>query len=240
MAVSYAYGRTLAEQSRQARTEATARLAVDVVTSTRSSKNVIAEMPAGESDRRPGRGRRRASRQRARRAGLNDNGSGVAAILLAAARVAPEARNGPTRVRFALWGAEEIGLIGSRDHANRLSDEERKRIALYINLDMVGSPNFARFGLADPDADGAAGLAARTILDHFAGRSAPAAERRGTGPLGTFSTDTASSTGRGIPSIGLLYRIGGAEAEEQAAGARRTAGQPYDRAITAPATPRPT
>jgi Zn-dependent M28 family amino/carboxypeptidase len=226
VAVSYAYGRALAERAGKP-DEATARLVVDVVTSTRSSKNVIAEMPAGESDRsqvvvvgghldsvRDG-------------PGLNDNGSGVTAILLAAARLAPEARNGPLRVRFAFWGAEEIGLIGSREHVNRLSDEERKRIALYINLDMVGSLNFARFVLADPDADGAAGLAARVVLDHFARRSLPA-ERRGTGRLGTFSTDIASFTARGIPSIGLYTGSAELKRDEQAAVFGGTAGQPYD------------
>ena len=48
-------------------------------------------------------------------------------------------------VRFAFWGAEESGLVGSRHHVDTLSEKVRRRIALYINLDMVGSPNFARF-----------------------------------------------------------------------------------------------
>ena len=226
VAVSYAYGLTLAERAGKP-DEAMARLTVDVVTSTRSSKNVIAEMPASESDRSPvvvvG-----AHLDSVRDGpGLNDNGSGVAAVLLAATRLAPEARNGPMRVRFALWGAEEIGLIGSRAYVNRLSDEERKRIALYINLDMVGSLNFARLVLADPDADGAAGLATRAILDHFAARSMPA-ERRGAGPLGAYSTDIASFKGRGIPSIGLYTGSGELKRDEHAAVFGGTAGQPYD------------
>jgi Zn-dependent M28 family amino/carboxypeptidase len=45
----------------------------------------------------------------------------------------------------ASWGAEERGLIGSRHHVGSLSEEIRRHIALYINVDMVGSPNFARF-----------------------------------------------------------------------------------------------
>jgi Zn-dependent M28 family amino/carboxypeptidase len=49
-----------------------------------------------------------------------------------------QARSG---VRFAFWGAEERGLIGSRHHVGSLFVEVRRHIALYINLDMVGSPN---------------------------------------------------------------------------------------------------
>ena len=45
-----------------------------------------------------------------------------------------------TALRFAFWGAEEIGLVGSRDYVDGLSRAERDRIAAYINLDMVGTP----------------------------------------------------------------------------------------------------
>jgi Zn-dependent M28 family amino/carboxypeptidase len=48
-------------------------------------------------------------------------------------------------VRFAWWGAEESGLVGSTFYVNSLSDAELDRIALYLNFDMVGSPNFVRF-----------------------------------------------------------------------------------------------
>jgi Zn-dependent M28 family amino/carboxypeptidase len=224
--VGYAYGLTLAE--RAARTdEAAARLTLDIVTTTRSSKNVVAEMPADGSDRRPvvmvG-----AHLDSVRDGpGINDNGSGVTAVLIAAATIAEAARDGPMRVRFGFWGAEEIGLLGSRDYVNRLSDEERKRIALYINLDMVGSPNFTRLVLADPDAEGAAGLAARAMLDHFAARALPV-ERRAPGPLGTFSTDMASFKGRGIPAIALYTGSAELKREDQVATFGGTAGQPYD------------
>ena len=69
--------------------------------------------------------------------GLNDNGSGVAALLHVAQRLA--ARELP--LRFAFWGAEEIGLVGSRRYVDRLEAAERRRIAAYINLDMVGTPD---------------------------------------------------------------------------------------------------
>lgn len=75
--------------------------------------------------------------------GINDNGSGSAALLEIAihmAKVTP--RN---KVRFAWWSAEESGLVGSNRYVASLSQAEGERIALYLNFDMVGSPNFVRF-----------------------------------------------------------------------------------------------
>jgi Zn-dependent M28 family amino/carboxypeptidase len=72
--------------------------------------------------------------------GIQDNGSGSAALLetaLMTAKVKPE-----NTVRFAWWAAEEQGLVGSADYVAGLSQEERDRIALYLNYDMVGSPNY--------------------------------------------------------------------------------------------------
>jgi Zn-dependent M28 family amino/carboxypeptidase len=72
--------------------------------------------------------------------GINDNGSGSAALLetaLMMANLHPE-----NTLRFAWWAAEEQGLVGSTDYVAGLSQAERDRIALYLNYDMVGSPNY--------------------------------------------------------------------------------------------------
>jgi Zn-dependent M28 family amino/carboxypeptidase len=72
--------------------------------------------------------------------GINDNGSGSAAILetaLMMAKLKPE-----NTVRFAWWGDEEGGLIGSTAYVDDLSQSERDRIAMYLNYDMIGSPNY--------------------------------------------------------------------------------------------------
>lgn len=72
-------------------------------------------------------------------AGINDNGSGVAAVLETArqmARVKPV-----NQMRFALWGAEEQGLLGSTYYVKKLDATQRAQIALYLNFDMIGSPN---------------------------------------------------------------------------------------------------
>ena len=83
--------------------------------------------------------------------GINDNGSGSAAVLETAilmAKVAPT-----NTLRFAWWGAEESGLVGSTNYVNGLSAAEKDRIALYLNFDMVGSPNYI-FMTYDADQSG--------------------------------------------------------------------------------------
>lgn len=72
--------------------------------------------------------------------GINDNGSGVAGVLETAAQLgpAPQVKNA---VRFAFWGAEELGTIGSKKYIESLNADQLKDIALYLNFDMIGSPN---------------------------------------------------------------------------------------------------
>ena len=72
--------------------------------------------------------------------GIQDNGSGSAALLETALMMANlHPRN---TIRFAWWAGEEQGLVGSTDYVEGLSQAERDRIALYMNYDMVGSPNY--------------------------------------------------------------------------------------------------
>jgi Zn-dependent M28 family amino/carboxypeptidase len=80
--------------------------------------------------------------------GINDNGSGSSALLetaLLMAKVPVE-----NTIRFAWWAAEEQGLVGSEDYVAGLSQAELDRIALYMNYDMVASPNYI-FGVYDAD-----------------------------------------------------------------------------------------
>jgi Zn-dependent M28 family amino/carboxypeptidase len=77
--------------------------------------------------------------------GLNDNGSGVAALL----EIAEQARRLRFRpqhpVRFAFWAAEEAGLVGSTRYVASLGGEPETAIAAVVNLDMLGSPNAEAF-----------------------------------------------------------------------------------------------
>jgi Zn-dependent M28 family amino/carboxypeptidase len=72
--------------------------------------------------------------------GINDNGSGVAAVLETAVQLggSPSVQNA---LRFGFWGAEELGLIGSRNYVESLDLAGLKNIALYLNFDMLASPN---------------------------------------------------------------------------------------------------
>jgi Zn-dependent M28 family amino/carboxypeptidase len=85
-------------------------------------------------------------------AGINDNGSGSAGILETAVQLA-EVNKLNNKVRFAWWGAEELGLLGSEHYVGDLAEnnpDELKRIATYLNFDMIGSPNF-KIGVYDAD-----------------------------------------------------------------------------------------
>ncbi|WP_333891159.1 M28 family peptidase [Mycolicibacterium gadium] len=76
--------------------------------------------------------------------GINDNGSGVATVLETALQMgaSPQVANA---VRFGFWGGEEQGLFGSYDYVGSLDLEALKDIALYLNFDMMGSPNACYF-----------------------------------------------------------------------------------------------
>src|SRR6478735_9460388 len=77
--------------------------------------------------------------------GINDNGSGVAAIIETARWMAETGVRPKNRVRFAFWGAEEVDLLGSKHYVDALSSSELSQTMLNINLDMVASPNGGRF-----------------------------------------------------------------------------------------------
>lgn len=86
--------------------------------------------------------------------GINDNGTGSAAILQAALDYAASGATPTNKLRFAFWGAEEQGLVGSTYYVDSLSEEERGQIAAYLNFDMVGSPNAGYFTYDGDDSDG--------------------------------------------------------------------------------------
>src|SRR6266540_5000903 len=116
-------------------------------------------------------------------------------------------------VRFAFWGAEERGLIGSRHHVASLSEEMRRHIALYINLDMVASPNFARFVQgAAATGDGLAAVVRDELLAEFREHNLSVEERA----EGRFGSDGASFSQKGIPTMGLYTGAGGPKSEIQA------------------------
>ena len=161
--------------------------------------------------------------------GINDNGSGSAALLEVAeqmAKVTP--RN---KVRFAWWGAEEAGLFGSFSYVISLFPYELPKVALYLNFDMVGSPNHVFFIYDGDDSDtegagpGPAGSAEieKTFERYFESVNVPfkGTDFSGRSDYGPFIL-------AGIPSGGLFTGAEGIKTEEEAALWGGTAGIAYD------------
>ena len=244
--VSYEDGKALAE---------TADATVRVTTSTevdpeRTTSNIIADLPSSVKVTHPDQtvvvGAHLDSV--AEGAGINDNGTGSAAILEIAEELAKKGQNGHQAVgkgkgkgghgskatlerpvRFAFWGAEEKGLLGSYHYVDSLSSEERAGIYANLNFDMLGSPNYVRFVY---DGDGSAtGLAGppgsdsieKVFTDWFAGKklaSSPT-DFDGRSDYGPFIEV-------GIPAGGLFSGAEGIKTTEEAAQYGGTAGVAYD------------
>jgi Zn-dependent M28 family amino/carboxypeptidase len=119
------------------------------VTENRTTNNLIAEWPHGDPNNVVMAGAHLDSVPEG--PGINDNGTGSAAVLETAIHLAAEGDDEvQNRVRYAWWGAEEFGLVGSTYYVNNLPAAEREKIALYLNFDMIGSPNYI-FGIYDGD-----------------------------------------------------------------------------------------
>ncbi len=71
--------------------------------------------------------------------GADDNASGVATMLVLAAALAQVPRAArPYTVEFLAFGAEEMGLLGSRHFVDSLTPEARAALLTMVNFDMVG------------------------------------------------------------------------------------------------------
>ena len=113
-------------------------LLVDAISETRETWNIISETKKGDPNKVIMLGAHLDSVQAG--AGINDDGSGTAALLeiMTAVRYY---EGYPHKIRFGWWGAEESGLVGSLYYTSHLSTEEVSKIKYYFNYDMIGSPN---------------------------------------------------------------------------------------------------
>jgi Zn-dependent M28 family amino/carboxypeptidase len=166
--------------------------------------------------------------------GVNDNGSGVAAILETALQLgnSPQVTNA---VRFGFWGAEESGLLGSKNYVESLNLDALRDIALYLNFDMLGSPNPGYFtydgdqSTAPKDNEGAprvpegsAGIE-RMLVAYLKHAGKPPVDTSFDG-----RSDYDGFTRSGVPAGGLFS---GAEEKKSVAQAERWGGQadaPFD------------
>ncbi|MFF8710546.1 M20/M25/M40 family metallo-hydrolase [Streptomyces sp. NPDC015184] len=132
--------------------------------------------------------------------GINDNGSGSAAVLAAALQVAESGLRPRRHLRFAWWGAEEPGLIGSADYVRKLSATERRRIDVYLNFDQTGSRNTDKWLVVHDDEHGET-EARQAFEEWFAARDVPTFE------IGVGGSDHESFGNAGIPSSGFSTGI---------------------------------
>ncbi|MBY6367469.1 M28 family metallopeptidase [Rhodococcoides corynebacterioides] len=201
-------------------------VAVDSETTTTTSRNVIAQTTTGDTDNVVMAGAHLDSVPEG--PGINDNGTGVAAVLESALRMggAPQTTNA---VRFGFWGAEELGLVGSTKYVEGLSEEDAAAIALYLNFDMVGSnnPGYLVYDGDDSDKEGApAGPAGsdaieRTFEERLAAKDADGTDFDGRSDYGPFIEV-------GIPAGGVFSGADDVKTEEQAARWGGTADEAYD------------
>ncbi|MFD6424983.1 M28 family peptidase [Streptomyces sp. NPDC060198] len=152
-------------------------------------------------------------------AGINDNGSGSAAVLETALAVSRAAYQPDKHLRFAWWGAEELGMVGSKYYVNNLAATERAKLTGYLNFDMIGSPNPGYFVYDDDP------TIEQTFKDYYAGISiATEIETEGDG-----RSDHAPFKTAGVPVGGLFS---GADYIKTAAQAQKwggTSGIAFDR-----------
>ena len=145
--------------------------------------------------------------------GINNNGSGAAAILevaLQMKRVTPV-----NKVRFIWFGAEEDGLRGSDYYVNNLTDEELNNIMLYLNFNTIGSPNFVRFILDGDDA-------IEALFEDFYGALGVPSEST------PFLSSAFPFFAEDIPVGGLFTGTNGIKTDAQVALFGGTAGDQYD------------
>ncbi|HCA88542.1 MAG TPA: Leupeptin-inactivating enzyme 1 [Streptomyces sp.] len=179
--------------------------------------NLIADWPGGDPDNIVFAGAHLDSVSSG--AGINDNGSGSAGILETALAVARAGHQSEKHLRFGWWGAEELGLVGSRAYVSSLSSAERAKIDGYLNIDMIGSPNPGYF-VYDDDPQIEA-----VFKDWFASKGVPTEiETEGDG-----RSDHASFQNVGIPVGGLFTGASRTKTSAQAQKWGGTAGQPFDR-----------
>ncbi|KAF8453743.1 hypothetical protein BDZ91DRAFT_46971 [Kalaharituber pfeilii] len=132
------------------------------VIQTRITQNVFAETKGGDPNNVIMVGAHLDSVQAG--AGINDDGSGTSLILELLTGL--KQYNVKNKVRFAWWGAEENGLLGSRYYTSHLNTTEVNNILCYLNFDMVSRGYFGVFD-GDGSTHGLVGPAGSEVIEKF-------------------------------------------------------------------------
>ncbi|MGV9281165.1 M20/M25/M40 family metallo-hydrolase [Streptomyces sp. NPDC003730] len=150
--------------------------------------------------------------------GINDNGSGSAALLETALTLAKQNPTMKNRVRFAWWTDEEQGLNGSDFYARNLTSTERARIKAYYNFDMVASVNGGYF------INNLTSAASAPMREYWTSLGlAPQENVEGQGRSDDYSFQQV-----GIPTSGYATGASATKSASEAAKWGGTAGRSYD------------
>jgi hypothetical protein len=153
--------------------------------------------------------------------GINDNASGVAA-LLEIARALSGTRPQAT-VRMAFWSGEELGLHGSLRYAAALSPTQRDAILVYANVDTIASPNGFAGVYDEPSAPEGSSEASRLLsaaVTRHGGTPVPVDLHNGSDHYGFVEA--------GVPTAGVFSGFVDPVSVEQAAASGAVAGRPAD------------
>lgn len=223
--LTFADGAALYQQSQQAA------VTMQVVTSTdsavRPTWNVLADSPGGDPNKVVVVGAHLDSVLEG--PGINDNGSGAATILETAVQINKLKLKPQQKLRFAFWGAEEAGLLGSEHYVQTLPSAQLSTIMANLNFDMLGSPNYVRFVYdgdgSDTPNQGPTGSAQieQIFTNYFAGQGLASEPTAFDG-----RSDYGPFIAAGIPAGGLFSGAEGVKSAEEAAVYGGTAGEPYD------------
>lgn len=188
-------------------------LEIDSRVENRTTFNVIAETKDGDHNNVVSLGGHTDSVEAG--PGINDDGSGIISNLVVAKSLTHfSVKNA---VRFCFWTGEEFGLLGSEYYTSHLSADELAKIKLYLNFDMIASPNYAIM-IYDGDGDafnhtGPAGSAEIEALfqDYFRSNNLPYIPTAFDG-----RSDYEGFINRGIPAGGIFTGAEGIKTEAQA------------------------
>ena len=209
----------------------TADFTLETEFTTKETWNVIAETKAGDHDNVQMFGAHLDGVEEG--PGVNDNGSGSAALLASAEALAEQPTEVDNAIRFGWWGAEEVGLVGSTEYVASLDEAELSKVKSYMNFDMIGSDNYI-VGTLDSDGsdvpipdgvnvpEGSAELE-KVFTDYFADIDQP--------NVGTdFSgrSDYQAFIDNGIPASGLFSGADGTKTAEEAEMFGGTVGEKHD------------
>ena len=225
LGITQALGQSLVAQV--ASGPVTVHVKTDTVAEERTTYNVIAETASGDPHNVVVVGAHLDSVSRG--PGIQDNGSGSAAILEVAEQFAAQGRVARNKLRFMWYGAEEAGLIGSTRYVASLSAAQRADIMAMLNFDMIASPNFVRFiydgngSHTSPAGPPGSAFIENVFIDYFNSQGLASAPTQFSG-----RSDYGPFIAIGIPAGGLFTGAEGIKTAEQAAIYGGTAGQPYD------------